>query len=280
MGRLNGKVAIVTGAGQGLGRSTALRFAAEGAKVVVADLNGETARDTVEAIAAAGGEALAVIGDVSDAGDAERLAETTLAEYGRIDILVNNAATFGSGKHIAEIDEEEWDRVMRINLKGPFLCSKYVIPPMRRQGSGSVVFVSSMSGVVANEMQADYNTSKHGLIGLARCLAQDCGEDGIRANVVCPTGMNTPMMARTPAENVAPYAAMTMFSRFAEPEEVANAILFLASDEASYITAAVLMVDGGATAIQPSGRQLREGAARYLRRAERFPADTQANGGD
>ena len=280
MGRLDGKVAIVTGAGQGLGRSTALRFAAEGAKVVVADLNGETARDTVEAIAAAGGEALAVIGDVSDAGDAERLAETTLAEYGRIDILVNNAATFGSGKHIAEIDEEEWDRVMRINLKGPFLCSKYVIPPMRRQGSGSVVFVSSMSGVVANEMQADYNTSKHGLIGLARCLAQDCGEDGIRANVVCPTGMNTPMMARTPAENVAPYAAMTMFSRFAEPEEVANAILFLASDEASYITAAVLMVDGGATAIQPSGRQLREGAARYLRRAERFPADTQANGGD
>ena len=280
MGRLDGKVAIVTGAGQGLGRSTALRFAAEGAKVVVADLNGETARDTVEAIAAAGGEALAVIGDVSDAGDAERLAETTLAECGRIDILVNNAATFGSGKHIAEIDEEEWDRVMRINLKGPFLCSKYVIPPMRRQGSGSVVFVSSMSGVVANEMQADYNTSKHGLIGLARCLAQDCGEDGIRANVVCPTGMNTPMMARTPAENVAPYAAMTMFSRFAEPEEVANAILFLASDEASYITAAVLMVDGGATAIQPSGRQLREGAARYLRRAERFPADTQANGGD
>ena len=266
MGRLDGKVAIVTGAGQGLGRSTALRFAAEGARVVIADLNRETARDTVDAIRSGGGEAIAVVGDVSDAADAERMAATTLAEYERIDILVNNAATFGSGKHIAEIDEAEWDRVMRINLKGPFLCSKYVIPPMRRQGSGSVVFVSSMSGVVANEFQADYNTSKHGLIGLARCLAQDCGEDGIRANVVCPTGMNTPMMARTPAVNVAPYAAMTMFSRFAEPEEVANAILFLASDEASYITAAVLMVDGGATAIQPSGRQLKEGAARYLRR--------------
>ncbi len=267
MGRLQGKVAIVTGAGQGLGRSTALRFANEGAKVVVADINRETARDTVKAITSNGGEAKAVVVDVSVAQDAERMATDTLAEFGRIDVLVNNAATFGSGRHIAEIDEADWDRVMRVNLKGPFLCSKFVIPPMLRQGGGSVVFVSSMSGVVANEMQADYNTSKHGLIGLARCLAQDCGEDGIRANVVCPTGMNTPMMARTPAENVASYAAMTMFSRFAEPEEVANAILFLASDEASYITAAVLMVDGGATAIQPSGRQLEEGAARYMRRA-------------
>lgn len=267
MGRLQGKVAIVTGAGQGLGRSTALRFATEGAKVVVADMNRVTAHDTVKTINSSGGEAIAVIVDVSLAQDAEKMATDTLAAFGRIDILVNNAATFGSGKHIAEIDEEDWDRVMRVNLKGPFLCSKFVIPPMLRQGSGSVVFVSSMSGVVANEMQADYNTSKHGLIGLARCLAQDCGEGGIRANVVCPTGMNTPMMARTPAENVASYAAMTMFSRFAEPEEVANAILFLASDEASYITAAVLMVDGGATAIQPSDRQLREGAARYLGRA-------------
>lgn len=255
------------GGRQGLRRSTALRFTADGAKVMVADMNGETGRDTVGAITAGGGEAIAVVVDVSSARDAERMLSDTLSAYGRVDILVNNAATFGSGKHIAEIDAEGRDRVMRVNLRGSFLCSNFVITPMRRQGGGSVVFVSSMSGVVGNELQADYNTSKHGLIGLARCLAQDCREAGIRANVVCPTGMNTPMKARTLAENVAPYAAMTMFSRFAEPEEVANAILFLASDEASYITAAVLMVDGGATAIQPSGRQLRDGAARYLQRA-------------
>lgn len=271
MGRLDDKVAIVTGAGQGLGRSTAIRFAAEGAAVVVADLNGETAHETVTAITGDGGRASAVVADVSAASDAERMAAAAVDEFGRIDILVNNAATFGSGKLFADIEEEEWDRVMQTNLKGPFLCSKYVVPVMRSQGGGSVVFVSSMSGVVANEMQADYNTSKHGLIGMARCLAQDCGEDGIRANVVCPTGMNTPMMARTPVENAAPYAAMTMFARFAEPEEVANAILFLASDEASYVTAAVLMVDGGATAIQPSARQLREGAERYRQRLQESP---------
>ncbi len=268
MERLPGKVAIITGAGQGLGRSTALRFAAEGARVVVADVNSDTAHNTVTEIKSAGGDAVAVIADVSVSDDVEKMVAVTLADYGRVDILVNNAAMFGSGKHIAEIEENEWDQVMRVNLKGPFLCSKAVVSPMRTQGGGSIVFVSSMSGVVGNERQADYNTSKHGLIGLARCMAQDCGEYGIRANVVCPTGMNSLMMARTPAANVAPYAAMTMFSRFAEPEEVASAILFLASDEASYITAAVLMVDGGATGIQPSGRQLKEGAAKFLRRVE------------
>ncbi len=269
MGRLANKVAIITGAGQGLGRSTAELFAAEGAQVVVSDLNPRTAAETVEGITDAGGDAIEAVGDVGNSQDTERMAAATLEQFGRIDILVNNAAISGSGAHIADIDEAVWDQVMQVNLKGPFLCSQAVIPHMKRQGGGSIVCVSSVSGVRGNEHQADYNTSKHGLIGLARCIAQDCGRDGIRANVVCPTGMNTPMMAKTPPENVAAYAAMTMFARFAEPGEVASAILFLASDEASYITGAVLMVDAGLTAIQPSARQLEEGAARFLGQTRR-----------
>ena len=267
MGRLADKVAIVTGAGQGLGESVALRFAAEGARVAVVDLNPQTAAETVEKIRQAGGDAIVVVADCSDEQETQRMAAATVEHYGRIDILVNNAAIFGDVAPVYEIDAEVWDRVIRVNLRGPFLCSKAVIPQMKRQGGGSIVCVSSMSGVSGNENQADYNTSKHGLIGLTRCIAQDCGLDGIRANAVCPTGMNTPMMANTPAENVAPYAAMTLMSRFAEPSEVANAILFLASDEASYITGAVLMVDGGATAIQPSKRQLEVGQARFLARS-------------
>lgn len=267
MGRLADKVAIVTGAGQGLGESVALRFAAEGARVAVVDVNRRTAAKTVENIREAGGEAITIIADCSDEQDTERMAETTLEQFGRIDVLVNNAATFGRVAPVYEIDAEVWDRIMRVNLRGPFLCSKAVIPQMKRQAAGSIVCVSSVSGVQGNENQADYNTSKHGLIGLTRCIAQDCGLDGIRANAVCPTGMNTPMMANTPAENVAPYAGQTLMSRFAEPSEVANAILFLASDEASYITGAVLMVDAGMTAIQPSGRQMEVGQARFLARA-------------
>ncbi|MCY3778413.1 MAG: SDR family NAD(P)-dependent oxidoreductase [Candidatus Aminicenantes bacterium] len=267
MGRLADKVAIVTGAGQGLGESVALRFAAEGARVAVVDVNPETAAETVERIREAGGEAILIVADCSEEQDTERMAETTLEQFGRIDILVNNAAVFGKVAPVYEIDTEVWDRIMRVNLRGPFLCSKAVIPQMKRQGAGSIVCVSSVSGVQGNENQADYNTSKHGLIGLTRCIAQDCGLDGIRANAVCPTGMNTPMMANTPAENVAPYAGQTLMSRFAEPSEVANAILFLASDEASYITGAVLMVDAGMTAIQPSGRQMEVGQARFLARA-------------
>jgi len=267
-GRLAGKVAIITGSGQGLGRAAALLFTREGAKVAVVDVNPEASRETVDLITQDGGDAIALEVDVGKSGDAQRMAAVTSERYGRIDVLVNNAAIYGAQVHVADIDEDVWDAVMRVNLKGTFLCSKQVIPYMQQQGGGSIVCVSSVSGVLGNEHQADYNASKHAIIGLVRCMAQDCRTDGIRVNVVSPTGMATPGNKNTSSENLAPYVALTMFARLAEPIEVANAILFLASDEASFITGANLMVDGGVTAIQPSGNQLREGIAKFMNVAQ------------
>ena len=266
--RLAGKVAAVTGAARGLGETVARRFAAEGAKLVIADIDARGAAAVATSIVASGGDAVAHEMDVTVASDARAMVESAVSAFGSLDVLVNNAAVFGAAAHVLEIDEADWDRTMRVNLKGPFLCSQAAIRRMGRQpAGGSIVFVSSLSGVLANENQADYNASKHGVIGLARCIAQDCRDWGIRANVVAPTGMvGTEMMARTDPANVAPYAAQTAFARLATTDEVASAVLFLASDEASFITGTVLMVDGGVHAMQPSARQLSEGAERFMSR--------------
>ena len=267
--RFDGRVAAVTGAARGLGETVARRFAAEGARVVVADLDADGAGVVAAAIVAAGGEAVACEMDVTSAAGAAAMVEAAVSAFGSLDILVNNAAVFGATSHVLDISPDAWDRTMQVNLKGPFLCSQAAIRRMRTQsGGGSIVFVSSLSGVIANENQADYNASKHGVIGLARCIAQDCRYWGVRANVVAPTGMvGTEMMAANDPANVAPYAAQTAFARLATTEEVASAVLFLAGDEASFITGTVLMVDGGVHAMQPSARQLTEGAERFLSRS-------------
>ncbi len=246
--RLKGKVAAITGAGMGLGQATALLFASEGAQIVVADINASEGQETVDRIRAQGGEAVLVEMDVRQAQDAERLIGTTVETFGRLDILVNNVGV-QVNKDVVDTSEEEWDFVVDTNLKSMFLCSKYAVAQMRQQGGGNIICISSLSGLVGNGLQASYNASKHGVIGLVRSMAVDHAGDNIRVNAVCPGSMNTPMMLTIPEEKLAPYRKANLLKRFAEPMEVAQALLFLASDEASFVTGSALVADGGFTTI-------------------------------
>ncbi len=246
--RLKGKVAAITGAGMGLGQATALLFASEGAQIVVADINASEGQETVDRLRAQGGEAVQVEMDVRQAQDAERLIGTTVETFGRLDILVNNVGV-QVNKDVVDTSEEEWDFVVDTNLKSMFLCSKYAVAQMRQQGGGNIICISSLSGLVGNGLQASYNASKHGVIGLVRSMAVDHAGDNIRVNAVCPGSMNTPMMLTIPEEKLAPYRKANLLKRFAEPMEVAQALLFLASDEASFVTGSALVADGGFTTI-------------------------------
>ena len=245
-GKLDDRVAIVTGGGMGLGESTAQLFAGEGAKVVIADINVDAGEKVVNTLRDGGSEALFVKANVAVAADAKNVVEEAIRHFSRVDILINNAGVQVE-KAVPETTEEDWDFVLGINLKGAFLCSKYAIRQMRKQQSGNIVCISSLSGIVSNRNQASYNASKHGLIGLAKCMAQDHAMEGIRVNVVCPGSMDTPMSRGIPEEQLAPYRKANLLQRFAQPDEVANCILFLVSDDASFVTGSVLVADGGYT---------------------------------
>lgn len=246
MARLKDKIAVITGSGKGLGEAIALLFSREGAKIVVFDIDEPAGRETVEQIQEQGGEAIFVHGDVSNPDDAVRLINAAVDAYGRVDVLVNNAGIHVD-RTVADTTEEEWDQILGVNLKGVFLCSKAAIPQMRRQGSGNIICISSISGLIGQLNQAAYNASKHGIIGLVRCMAYDHAQENIRANAICPGVMNTPLVASVPEEHIAPYRKTSLLERFAEPSEVANAALFLASDESSYVTGSAMVVDGGYT---------------------------------
>lgn len=247
--RLEGKVALITGGGSGIGRATAQLFCEEGAIVVVADSNPETGGETAELIRTAGGEAIFVHADVSRFDQVQQMVQATVDAFGRIDLVFNNAGILLRGS-VTETEEEEWDRVMAVNLKSVYLVSKCAIPHMIAAGGGSIINMSSSTGAhLAGPGAAAYITSKGGVALLTKCMAIDCARYGIRVNCVCPGPTDTPMLAKTLSEQqLKDFAATLPVGRLASPREIAEAVLFLASDEASFVTGLAMAVDGGQTA--------------------------------
>ena len=251
-GPLEGKVAIVTGAAMGMGEATARVFAAAGAHVLVSDIDSDLGQATVERIERDGGSASFCRTDVSRAADAEAVVRTAVERYGRLDCAVNNAAVTPDTHPIAALDEQEFDRVLAVDLKGVALCLKYEIAQMLEQGDGgAIVNIGSVSSVRPQPNNAAYVAAKHGVIGLTKVASLENAPQGIRVNTVCPGAIDTPMIrgaletAGTTEAEFAP--VLSLFGRFGQPEEVAQASLWLCSDQSSYVTGAVLAVDAGYT---------------------------------
>ncbi|WP_293699846.1 glucose 1-dehydrogenase [uncultured Agrococcus sp.] len=247
---LNDKVAIITGAGSGIGRATATMFAEHGARVVVSDI-ADTAEETVKLIVEAGGEALAVIGDISDPTVAEQLVDQAAETFGRVDILVNNAGIMDNFAGAADLDDAVLDRVLRVNTLAPLYLTRAALPGMRERGSGSIVNVASAAGIRGAAAGAAYTMSKHAIVGLTKNTAYTYAHDGVRANAIAPggvaTNVMTPELQKTihgpSMERITPVHQSAL--RNAEPEEQAAAILFLASDAASDVNGVIMPTDGG-----------------------------------
>jgi len=255
MNRLNGKVAVITGAGAGIGRATAELFAEEGAAVTIAERDESAGRETAERINQAGGKALFVRTNVADEPSVARMAAETVAAFGAIHILVNNAAIFILRG--IEATPDEWRRALDVNVMGPALVAKHVVPSIREAGGGAIVNLGSISSFIAQPNFVTYNTTKTAILGMTRCMAMDLAPDNIRVNAICPGVVWTRIVEsqagamgldRAAADVHPQWAGAQLFQRCADPREIAYPILFLASDEAAFITGTHLMVDGGYTA--------------------------------
>ncbi len=248
-GRVEARVALITGGSSGIGRATALAFAREGAKVAVADYVVEGGERTVKMIKDAGGQAVFVKADVSRAKEVEAMVKKTVETYGRLDCAFNNAGVEGKIANTAECSEENWDRTIAINLTGVWLCMKYEIPEMLKQGRGSIVNTASVAGLVGFVGLPAYNASKGGVVQLTRTAALEYAKSGIRVNAVCPGVIRTPMVERlldgSNQYNESMLTAGEPVGRMGKPEEIAEAVVWLCSDAASFVTGLPMAVDGG-----------------------------------
>jgi len=248
--RLEEKVSIITGGASGMGRVAAQMFAAEGARVVVADVTEEAAESVVADVRAAGGQATAVVADVSKETDARRMVDHAIATYGRVDVLYNNAGIMPQADHsVIDTSVEDWDRVMAVNVRGVFLGCKYAIPKMVEQGSGSVINISSFVALLGCSVPQDaYTASKGAVLSLTRSLAVQFGPQGVRSNAICPGPIETPLLMDWLLKDEAAKQlrlARNPTGRFGKPEEIVNLAIYLASDESRWTNGAAMVVDGG-----------------------------------
>ena len=244
--RLTGKVSIITGAARGIGYATAIKFAREGAKVVVCDLDPTAVDAAVEEIRRAGGEATGFVVDVTIPATIQSMVNAVMQRYGRIDVLVNNAGIVQDAQ-LTKMREDQFDKVIDVNLKGTYNCAKAVAGIMVEQGGGVILNASSVVGIYGNFGQTNYAASKFGVIGMVKTWARELGRKGVRANAVCPGFVETNILQSIPEKVLDAMKARVPLGRLARPEDIANTYAFLASDEASYINGAVIEVGGGAT---------------------------------